>query len=73
MSENQMDINYYVNITKEFSSKIKASLCHNSQIIKYQSHGFDVEENLTTLAKFRGIQASCKYAEAFKIIKQLSK
>lgn len=73
MSENQMDINYYVNITKEFSSKIKASLCHNSQIIKYQSHGFNVEENLTTLAKFRGIQASCKYAEAFKIIKQVSK
>ena len=68
-----MDINYYVNITKEFSSKIKASLCHNSQIIKYQSHGFDVEENLTTLAKFRGIQANCKYAEGFHLIKGVQK
>ena len=71
MSENQMDINYYVNIDNEFINKIKASLCHQSQIVKYKSHGFNVEENLTTLAKFRGIQAGCKYAEAFKTIKQV--
>lgn len=71
MSENQMDINYYVNISKEFENKIKASLCHQSQIIKYKSHGFNVKDNLTTLAKFRGIQAGCKYAEAFKVIKQV--
>ena len=73
MSENQMDINYYVNITDTFKSKISASLCHKSQIEKYKQHGFDVRENLETLAKFRGIQASCDYAEAFKIIKQVSK
>ena len=71
MSENQMGINYYVNITKEFNDKIEASLCHNSQIVKYKSHGFDVEENLTTLAKFRGIQADYMYAEAFQVIKQV--
>ena len=71
MSENQMDINYYINITQEFDKKIKASLCHNSQILKYKNHGFNVEENLNILAKFRGIQAGCKYAEAFKIIKQV--
>ena len=71
MSENQMDINYYVNIDNEFTNKIKASFCHQSQIVKYKSHGFNVEENLTTLAKFRGIQAGCKYAEAFKTIKQV--
>ena len=73
MSENQMDINYYVNISRAFKLKIKASLCHKSQITKYKSHGFNVEENLEILAKFRGIQASCKYAEAFKIIKQVSR
>ena len=73
MSENQMDINYYVNISRAFNLKIKASLCHKSQITKYKSHGFNVEENLEILAKFRGIQASCKYAEAFKIIKQVSR
>ena len=71
MSENQMDINYYIDITKEFNQKLKSSLCHDSQIIKYKSHGFDVKENLTILAKFRGIQARCTYAEAFKIIKQV--
>lgn len=71
MSENQMDINYYIDISNTFSDKILASLCHKSQIKKYKQHGFNVEENLETLAKFRGIQAKCKYAEAFKIIKQI--
>lgn len=69
MSENQMDINYYVDITSTFSEKIQASLCHRSQIKKYKEHGFDVETNLEILARFRGIQAQCKYAEAFKILK----
>ena len=32
---------------------------------------FDVTENLTTLAKYRGIQACCKYAEGFQIIKKV--
>jgi LmbE family N-acetylglucosaminyl deacetylase len=73
MSENQMDINYYVDITNTFDKKIEASLCHESQIVKYKAHGFNVKQNLEILAQFRGIQASCKYAEAFKIIKQVSK
>ena len=72
MSENQMDINYYVNITNTFDKKIEASLCHESQIVKYKTHGFVVEENLKILAQFRGIQAGCQYAEAFKTIKQVS-
>ncbi len=71
MSENQMDINYYSDITNTFNDKILASLCHESQIKKYKHHGFNVEENLETIAKFRGIQAKCKYAEAFKVIKQV--
>jgi LmbE family N-acetylglucosaminyl deacetylase len=71
MSENHMDINYYVDITDTFNQKIDASLCHISQIEKYHDHGFNVKDNLETLAKFRGIQAKCKYAEAFKIIKQV--
>ena len=66
-----MDINYYSDITNTFNDKILASLCHESQIKKYKHHGFNVEENLETIAKFRGIQAKCKYAEAFKVIKQV--
>ena len=71
MSENQMDINYYVNINDSFDDKIKASMCHKSQIVKYIAHGFNVNDNLKILAQFRGIQANCQYAEAFKIIKQV--
>ena len=71
VSENSMNQNYYVDITKSFDKKIEASLCHQSQIVKYKSHGFDVPENLKTLAKFRGIQANCKYAEAFQVIKMV--
>ena len=69
MSENHMDINYYVNITDQFEKKIKSSMEHKSQIEKYKKHGLNVNENLETLAKFRGIQARCKYAEAFGVIK----
>ena len=72
MTENQMDINYYIDITDTFDKKIEASLSHVSQIIKYKQHGFDVKQNLEILAQFRGIQAGCKYAEAFKVIKQVS-
>jgi LmbE family N-acetylglucosaminyl deacetylase len=71
MSENHMEINYYVDITDTFDLKISASMCHDSQIQKYKQHGFDVKDNLELLAKFRGIQARCKYAEAFKVVKQV--
>lgn len=72
MTENQMDINYYVNITDSFNVKIQASMCHKSQIVKYNKVGLNVESNLEILAKFRGIQAQCKYAEAFKVLKMIN-
>jgi len=71
MSENPMNINYYVDITDSFDKKIEAANCHKSQMLKYKAHGFDVENNLRVLAEFRGIQAQCKYAEAFQIIKKV--
>ena len=66
-----MRINTYVDITESFDDKIKAAECHQSQFKKYKEAGFDVSENLTTLGKFSGIQANCKYAEGFQIIKQV--
>lgn len=72
LSENQMIINHYVDITGYFDKKIEAANCHQSQMSKYKNHGLNVEENLETLARFRGIQANSKYAEAFQIIKQIS-
>ena len=71
LSENLMSINYYVNIDTTFDQKIVAAECHKSQVKKYKEVGFDVTENLTTLAKYRGIQACCKYAEGFQIIKKV--
>lgn len=73
MTENQMDINYYENIDNSFDKKIEASLCHKSQIMKYEKIGLNVKSNLEILAKFRGIQAQCKYAEAFKVLKMINK
>jgi len=70
-TENPMRINHYSDITNSFDDKIKAAECHQSQFKKYKEAGFDVTENLTTLAKFRGIQANCQYAEGFQVIKQV--
>ena len=71
LSENLMSINYYVNIDTTFDQKIVAAECNKSQFKKYKEVRFDVTENLTTLAKYRGIQACCKYAEGFQIIKKV--
>lgn len=71
VSENSINPTYYVDISKTFEKKITASECHKSQINKYESHGFNVTDNLETIAKFRGIQANCKYAEAFQVIKMI--
>ena len=68
---NQFNPNYYVDITDTMDVKINASNAHVSQIQKYNAVGLDVIENLTTLAKYRGIQAGTLYAEAFHIIKQV--
>ena len=70
-TDNPMRVNSYTDISRSFDLKIKAAECHQSQFKKYKAAGFDVSENLTTLAKFRGIQANCKYAEGFQVIKQV--
>lgn len=70
-TDNPMRVNTYTDISDSFDDKIKAAECHQSQFKKYKAAGFDVTENLTTLAKFRGIQANCKYAEGFQVIKQV--
>lgn len=71
-TDNPMRVNSYTDISRSFDLKIKAAECRQSQFKKYKAAGFDVSENLTTLAKFRGIQANCKYAEGFQVIKQVS-
>ena len=71
LTENEMTINYYVDIGDYMEDKIKVAKCHKSQIKKYDKVGFDVPNRLRVLAEFRGIQANCDYAEGFHIIKKV--
>ena len=61
--------NYYVDITDHIGFKLEGCQCHESQINKFKEHGFNMLDNVTTLAKFRGNQCSLKYAEAFNVLK----
>ena len=71
LSENEMKINYYIDISDYMEDKIEVAKCHESQIKKYKKVGFDIPSRLRVLAEFRGIQANCKYAEGFHIIKKV--
>jgi LmbE family N-acetylglucosaminyl deacetylase len=68
---NQFIPDSYVDISTTFDTKEKASLAHQSQIQKYENSGLSVLYNLKLMAEYRGIQANCKYAEAFHVIKQV--
>ena len=63
--------NYYEDITKEFSFKIKAFKKYNTEIQKYPFPRS--VENLENWAKIRGMESNIKKAEAFKIIKMISR
>ena len=69
MSTTHPVANYYVDITNTIGFKLKGCQCHESQINKFKEHGFNMLDNVTTLAKFRGNQCSLKYAEAFNVLK----
>ena len=71
LTENEMTINYYVDISDYMKDKIQVAECHKSQIKKYKKIGFDVPNRLRVLAEFRGIQANYKYAEGFHVIKMV--
>tara|TARA_R110000744_G_scaffold140897_1_gene252206 strand:- start:29 stop:679 length:651 start_codon:yes stop_codon:yes gene_type:complete len=63
--------NYYVNITDTMNFKMGGCNAHKSQITKFKEHGFDMIDNVETLAKFRGNQCGLKYAEAFNVLKMV--
>lgn len=64
--------NYYVDISKTLNIKLEGCKAHKSQINKFAEHGFDMVDNVKTLAKFRGNQCGLKYAEAFNILKMVN-
>lgn len=57
----------YVDITNAFATKVKMVACHVSQNEWMKDiFGYDLEAFLEIPAKFRGLQASCPMAEAFR-------
>ncbi|MBI9108496.1 MAG: PIG-L family deacetylase [Spirochaetales bacterium] len=57
----------YVDITETIELKLKALSCHKSQIEWMREHDkIDFPDFVRTCSKFRGLQSSVPYAEAFR-------
>ena len=59
---------FFVNIDKTIKDKIRALKCYKSQIKNNKSRSV---EAVKSLAKFRGSQNGCEYAESFKLIRAI--
>ena len=59
---------FFVNIDKTIDTKLKALKCYKSQIEGNSSRSL---LSVKALAKFRGSQNGCNYAEAFKLIRAI--
>ena len=59
---------FFVNIDETIKDKIKALNCYQSQIKDNQSRSVQAVQ---ALARFRGSQNGCKYAEGFKLIRAI--
>ena len=59
---------FFVNIDKTIDTKLKALKCYKSQIEGNSSRSL---LSVKALAKFRGSQNGCDYAEAFKLIRAI--
>ncbi|UCD29765.1 MAG: PIG-L family deacetylase [Planctomycetota bacterium] len=56
----------YVDISEEMEIKIKAALCHKSQVEAFDDLHFDFAELINAQSRFRGLQAGVRFAEAFQ-------
>jgi LmbE family N-acetylglucosaminyl deacetylase len=57
----------YVNITDALETKLEMVKAYQSQISYLKQYfGFDILEQVETVARYRGIQAGVRYAEAFR-------
>ena len=59
---------FFVNIDDTIKEKIKALNCYQSQIKNNQSRSIQA---IKALARFRGSQNGCNYAEGFKLIRAI--
>lgn len=58
--------NYFIDISKFINKKVEALLKYKSQLTGNDSRSCDACE---ALARFRGSQNGCKYAEAYKLVR----
>ena len=65
--ESNFTHNLIIDISQNFEQKIEALSCFKSQITK--KDGPRSLEAVQALAKFRGSQNGCKFAEAFKVVR----
>jgi LmbE family N-acetylglucosaminyl deacetylase len=59
---------YYIDVTSTFDIKMKALLCHKSQVNKY---GDAFIEAIEARARHRGYEIGSKYAECFEVLRLL--
>lgn len=59
----------YVDISKEINKKLKAWKCYSNETKNFPFPRS--EDGLITLAKFRGMQSHLKFAEAFKLEREI--
>ncbi|MBR2721583.1 MAG: PIG-L family deacetylase [Clostridia bacterium] len=67
-TSNGVDFNptEYVDITDEIELKLQMLECHESQLKWIRDHDhIDFADSVRVIAKFRGLQCGCAYAEAF--------
>tara|TARA_Y100001970_G_C14109685_1_gene790165 strand:- start:332 stop:1036 length:705 start_codon:yes stop_codon:yes gene_type:complete len=69
---NTFSPNYFIEFDqKALNKKLKAMRCYRSEFSKYP-HPRSIK-SLKNLAMYRGVQAGCHYAEAFKLVRFIHK
>lgn len=68
-TKNPFQASVYENITKEFSTKIKAFECYKSEIENFP-HPRSIK-SLESISMYRGVEAGFQKAEAFKLVRSL--
>lgn len=57
----------YVDVTDTFAAKRKMLAAHESQVAWLRHHDrIDIQTFIETVARFRGLQCGCEYAEGFR-------
>lgn len=68
-SYENLEVNYYVDISRYFKKKIQAMKVYKSEIRKYP-HPRSIE-GLTILSQMRGLSVGARHAEAFMVVREV--